>query len=116
MNTKLKYFDEKDWLSLARQASWSVSDIAERCGVSVRVLRRHFIRQFGATAKSWITKQRHKQAVELLRDGSLVKETASLLGYKHANNFSREFKKRNGQSPTSLPTVPGGPVPRRSGR
>jgi AraC-like DNA-binding protein len=40
-------------------------------------------------------------AVELLRDGSSVKETAAILGYEHATHFSREFKKRWGHSPSA---------------
>jgi AraC-like DNA-binding protein len=97
MNTKLNH--NPDWPKLAKQANWSVTKLASFCKVSPRTLERHFRRSTGKSPKEWLAEQRQRQALELLRDGSSVKETASLLGYSHAHHFSREFKERWGYSP-----------------
>ena len=109
MNARLAKI--QDWTKLARQANWSVSKMAEHCGISENTLRRYFRQQFGQTPNQWITDQRFKRAVELIKDGSSIKETASLLGFQHAQTFSREFKKFWGQCPTQcLTTRAAGPV------
>jgi transcriptional regulator GlxA family with amidase domain len=89
MNSKLNHI--QNWAEAAEQTKWSVSALAEKCGVSVRTLERHFLCHIGQSPKAWLAEQRLHQAMELLREGSSVKETASTLGYKHANNFSRKF-------------------------
>jgi transcriptional regulator GlxA family with amidase domain len=98
MNTRLKH--TQNWQKLAQEANWSVSKTAKLCGVSVRTLERHFFVEMGKTPKTWLVEQRQKQAMELLRNGCSVKETASQLGYQYAQHFSREFKWYWGRSPT----------------
>jgi AraC-like DNA-binding protein len=100
MNTRLKHLEEQEWLKLAQQAGWSVCKLAKLCNVSMRGLELHFHRQMGMPPKTWLMEQRQQCAVEFLRDGSLVKEVAAQLAYKHPNHFSREFSKRWGHSPT----------------
>ena len=97
---------EQAWLPLAKQAGWSVKQLAKICGVSTRTLERHFKESVGKPPKAWMTEQRQKKAMKLLREGSFVKETASQLGYKQANSFAREFKKLSGQCPSTLATIP----------
>jgi hypothetical protein len=41
-----------------------------------------------------------EMSVELLREGSSIKETASSLGYKHSTNFTREYKHYWGNIPS----------------
>ena len=60
------------------------------------------MRTLGQTPQVWLTKQRHQLAIELLRKGSPVKETAALVAYRHATTFSREFKKCTGQCPRAM--------------
>jgi AraC-like DNA-binding protein len=109
MNYKLN--NEQDWRELARQANWSVSKLAACCGVSERTLRRYFLETLGHAPKAWLSAQRQKQAVELLRDGTSVKETAAQLGYQHTGTFSREFKKQCGRCPFEMAlTTPATPV------
>jgi transcriptional regulator GlxA family with amidase domain len=100
MNTRLKNLEEQEWLKLAQQAEWSVTKLAKLCKVSLRGLELHFLKKMRSTPKNWLVGQRQKQALELLRDGSMVKEAAAQLAYKHANHFSREFKKHWGYCPT----------------
>jgi AraC-like DNA-binding protein len=104
MNTKLNHV--QDWLKMAKQANWSVSKLSKTFNVTPRTLERFFIREMGKTPKAWLLEQRQKQAVELLCDGTSVKEAASLLGYQHASTFTREFKKSSGQCPNALAAIP----------
>jgi AraC-like DNA-binding protein len=100
MNTRLSYI--KNWPELARQANWSAAALAKRCGVSVRTLERYFLKQMEKSPMAWLSEQRQHQAVELLRNGSSVKETALYLGYKQSTNFTRKFKKHWGRCPTRI--------------
>lgn len=92
----------QDWLPLARQAGWSVAELARLCKVSRRTLHRHFVKTLDQTPQDWLAQQRHQQAVALLRDGSTVKEASALLDYQHATTFARQFKKMSGQCPHAL--------------
>jgi transcriptional regulator GlxA family with amidase domain len=100
MNARLANIQE--WAELARQARWSVVKLAELCGVSERTLRRYFQENRRQGPKAWLAAQRHMQAIELLRDGSSVKETALEVGYQNPETFSREFKKHWGQCPFEM--------------
>jgi AraC-like DNA-binding protein len=103
MNLKLPHI--KNWLELARQAKWSASTLAINCGVSVRTLERHFLKQKGQNPKIWLIEQRKGQAIELLREGLSVKEVASVLHYKHPSHLTNDFKKQFGHCPSNCPTL-----------
>jgi transcriptional regulator GlxA family with amidase domain len=105
MNTKLDHL--QNWPELAREAKWSVSALAKNCGVSVRTLHRHFLKQMGKNTKTWLAEQRQRNARELLCDGSSIKATASCLGYKQPTNFTRKYKDHWGICPSlQPPTLP----------
>jgi AraC-like DNA-binding protein len=95
----------KNWAELARQANWSVSALANLCGVSRDTLRLHFQKHMGESPGVWLAEQRQHQAIELLRDGSSIKETASSLGYKQQTNFTRKFKQFWGTCPSMPPPI-----------
>lgn len=99
MNYKLN--TEQDWRELARQANWSVAKLARLCGISPDTLRRHFLTTAGKSPRLWLMAQRQRQALELLRDGSSIKETAARLGYKQQTNFTRKFKEQWGVCPST---------------
>lgn len=103
MNSRLNHV--QDWLSLAKQANWSVTRLAKQCGVSVRALERHFGEVFKRPPKAWISEQRQQCAFQLLQDRNSVKEVAIILGYQHGHHFSREFKKYWGYSPAASRTT-----------
>ena len=98
MNANLNHI--QDWRPLVKSADWSVSKLAKLCGVSVRVLERHFLEARGQRPKHWLEGQRQQQSFELLCDSSTVKETAVALGYRYAGHFSRDFKAYWGHSPS----------------
>jgi AraC-like DNA-binding protein len=104
MNTKLNH--DQNWMDLSKQANWSVERLAQLSGVSRRTLHRYFLKHMGQTPKDWLTGQRQKRALELLRDGSSVKETAAHLGYGCSETFSRDFKKWHGHCPVQTSNVP----------
>jgi transcriptional regulator GlxA family with amidase domain len=90
----------QNWPELARQVKWSVKALATKCGVSVRTLRRHFLKQMGQSTKAWLAAERQRQAVELLHNGSSVKETATSMGYNQPANFTRKYKNHWGVCPS----------------
>jgi AraC-like DNA-binding protein len=98
MNSRLNHV--QNWPELARQAKWSVTALAKQCNVSCDTLRRYFLKQMGKLPGEWLAEQRHHRALELLRGGSSVKETAACLGYKQQTNFTRKFKEDWGACPT----------------
>jgi len=89
MNTRLNQI--QNWSELIEQADWSAALLAEKCGASMRTLERHLHKIFGKCPRDWIAEQRRTKAIELFRHGYTVKETAAILSYKHAGNFSRRF-------------------------
>jgi AraC-like DNA-binding protein len=101
MNTKLERI--QNWAELARQANWSVKKLSKLSGVSGETLRQHFHRQMGKSPGAWLAERRQQQALDLLRDGSTVKETAACLGYKQQTNFTRKFKEHWGICPSLKP-------------
>ena len=103
MNTKLNHV--KNWLELARQVNWSASALARKCCISERTLRRFFLKNMGKCLKAWLIDERQKLAIELLSDGSSVKETASYLGYKQPTNFTRKYKSHWGICPSLQPHI-----------
>lgn len=100
LHTKLNHV--QNWLELARQSKWSVSGLAETCGLSMRTLELYFLKKYHKTPKSWLVEERQTQGLKLLSEGFTVKETAGRLGYKHTHHFSRDFKKRWGHCPTAV--------------
>jgi AraC-like DNA-binding protein len=89
----------QNWPQLAHETGYSVKRLAQRCGVSVRTLELFFASAKCEFPRRWLKRLRMRRAVELLRDGSNVNETADCLGYHDRSHFSREFKKYHGLAP-----------------
>jgi AraC-like DNA-binding protein len=109
MNTKLNQIP--NWPELAREAKWSASALAKQCGVSVRTLHRHWVKQMGKNTKTWLAEQRQQHANELLCNGFSIKETAFYLGYKQQSNFTRKYKSHWGICPSLQTTMVTPPRP-----
>jgi transcriptional regulator GlxA family with amidase domain len=109
MNSKLNHI--QNWPELAKETNWSAAKLAKLCGVSVRTLRRHMLKESGETTKSWLAEERRHHMLQLVRDGAPLKTVSSTLGFKHPTNFSRYFKNSFGvcpshQLPPSNPNQP----------
>jgi AraC-like DNA-binding protein/mannose-6-phosphate isomerase-like protein (cupin superfamily) len=68
-------------------------------GVSVRTLQRAFRKDVGLDFESWRRQARLTKAVELLVDGSSVKEAASSVGYRQTSAFVELFRRTFGATP-----------------
>jgi transcriptional regulator GlxA family with amidase domain len=90
----------QDWTELATEARWSAAAMARNCGVSVRTLERHFLKEIGKRPKAWLAEQRQLQARVFLLKGFSVKETAQSLHYKHPNHLTSSFKSHWGHCPS----------------
>jgi len=102
---KCKLQRVENWISLARLANWSATKLAKDCNVSMSTLKRFFLRRMGKTPKAWLTEQRQYQAKAAIECGLSVKESAFQLGYQHPTQFSRDFKKFWGRSPSDYSLI-----------
>ena len=96
----------EDWLNTTYlDGTAHMQALASSLGMSPRTLRRHLARQrtsFSAILERW----RRNTAVAMLRSQDLsVQQIAKRLGYSHASNFERAFKRWTGLSPTSYRAI-----------
>jgi len=93
----------QNWPERAQAAKWCAATLAKNCGVSLRTLERHFLKEMGQSPKKWLLEQRHQKAKEMLKEGVDHKEAADTVGYDFDNlhNFSRDFKANMGHCPTN---------------
>lgn len=79
----------------------TVGRLAAHAGLSRSRFEFIFTRETGKTFKSHLLALRMMKAVELLAADHLsIKEIASAAGYRHAPNFTHDFKRRFGKAPT----------------
>jgi len=81
----------------------SVHSLAKMCNISDVYLREIFIGKFGISPKEYIINMRIDHAKDLLKSGFFsVSDVADLCGYAEPCHFSREFKKRTGENPSTV--------------
>ncbi len=98
MNSHLR--QTRNWMELAAQTHWSAAALANRLNLSLRTLERFFREEMGKNPQAWLQEHRQQRAVELLRAGFSVKQTAAILEYRYATHLSRDFKRHWGHAPT----------------
>lgn len=76
--------------------------MADALSVSRRQLERYFDSRLGLSPKQWLSEQRMLKALELIRSGYGLKETAHRLGFKKYDNFRVEVKRHFGLTPFGL--------------
>jgi AraC-like DNA-binding protein len=76
---------------LARECRFNASELCLRLGVSERHIRRIFEDGIGIGPKEWLRQERMVVARNLLREGLLIKNVASQLGFANYKNLNREF-------------------------
>jgi AraC-like DNA-binding protein len=87
--------------SLAAQAAYGPGRLAALAQISLRQLR-YCAKDFTATPKAWLRKQRMEEACRLLGEACSVKDAAYALGFKQPNHFCREFKRHCGMTPSQF--------------
>ena len=79
--------------------------ISETCGISVRHLRRKFLKTYGMGIKNYIMLVRIEEAKKLLQETSLpIKAVILMVGYDSASYFRKLFKERVGCTMTEYRT------------
>lgn len=82
---------------------WNIEKLAAECHVSKSHLFRLFRSAFNKTPLNWLRDYRIAQAKRLLIETSdSVTVIANRVGYSDSLYFSRDFKKRTGQSPRTF--------------
>ena len=87
---------------MAEQAKYDARELAVLCRISLRQLRRDVRRCLGSSPQAWLNERRLMAARELLLSGQSVKEVAFNLGFRQASHFCRQFKLRNGMTPSEF--------------
>ena len=89
------------WLAQNVRERSPVAPLCEYLQVSAVTLNRLFRKHLHESVAAYHTRIRMERAIQLLKkDGVAVKEVAYELGYRHANDFSRAFKKFTGRNPS----------------
>jgi len=81
----------------------TLGQLATRCGISPKTLNQQFMRVYGLSIHSYMSKCQLRDAHTALQESSVpMKVLAERLGYSHVNNFIHAFSKSFGYSPGSL--------------
>lgn len=79
----------------------TVEAVAQLCSMSQASVKQTFSRYAGMGIMAYFNRLKMDVAVEMLRSGSSVQETAAALGFSGQNYFSTVFKRIQGKPPTS---------------
>ncbi|HTV03430.1 MAG TPA: AraC family transcriptional regulator [Luteitalea sp.] len=89
------------WIDAHLDSREPIARLCDYLDVSQSTLYRLFTAAQGTSPLAWFHEKRMEKARALLATGTLsVKEVAHTLGYRHANDLSRAYKRRFGASPT----------------
>ncbi|MDR0933404.1 MAG: AraC family transcriptional regulator [Victivallales bacterium] len=96
-----KIVELRDKLEEHPEHDWSQQEMANLCNCSCNHLVRLFKKHLGTTPRQYLLELRMHRAKHLLADKQLsIKEISARIGYENAFNFSAEFHKRFGTSPS----------------
>lgn len=79
----------------------SVAQIAQLCSMSQISAKQTFSRYAGMGIMNYFNRLKIEAAINMLRGGSSVQETAAALGFSSQNYFSTVFKRITGKPPTA---------------
>lgn len=85
---------------LLRDCKWNVARICGMLEIGERTFARIALRSLGITPKDWLCRLRAVNARRLLRETGKVEPVASMLGFGHVADFSREFRRQTGVTPS----------------
>lgn len=78
----------------------SIEDIAAFCNISTTGLKRIFSKYAGLGIHKYFLKMKINAAIELLKDGHTISDTAFMLGFSNQGYFSYVFKRETGKQPS----------------
>jgi len=91
---------------IAEERQGSISEAASAMHVSARTLRRR-LADDGVSFSQLVDDQRREKALLLMRTkGASVKDVAAEVGYAHASNFVRAFRRWTGKTPSAYRSRP----------
>ncbi len=79
--------------------TWSVPELARRCGMSESSLAHRFHAETGDTPRRWLAAQRMREARRLLAGRISIKEVSERLGFSSRYHFTRVFTRLEGLPP-----------------
>lgn len=85
---------------LFEKCGWKVGRLCEELGIGKRTFARMVEENLGVTSKVWLRQIRAVAACHLLREGSKANSVATRLGFLNYTDFSTEFNKMVGVSPS----------------
>jgi AraC-like DNA-binding protein len=80
---------------------WKVGRLCKALGMERRTFARVMERSLGITGKKWLCQLRVVAACHLLRGGKIT-SVASRLGFRDDSDFSFEFRRQMGVSPSAF--------------
>jgi AraC-like DNA-binding protein len=90
----------RDFINAYLAGDPSISQVADKCGLSASYFVRAFKQTTGVPPHRWLTKQRVERAKELLQDlGQELSDIAQLCGFVDQSHFTRVFSRSEGYSP-----------------
>jgi len=98
---------EKAKRYLAENQALALTEIAEQCGMSYPTFRRQFTKCYGISPGQYRIQKRIDTAIQWLKCGSSVTETAELLGYPDVYTFSHQFTSLVGLPPSKYKEIHG---------
>ena len=90
-------------LSQSLGRSWTVSDMADEINMSTPHFQKRFKQETGFTPKAYFNDLRLEKSREFLEDANCflqIKEIGHQVGFADISNFTREFKRKFGMTPT----------------
>ncbi len=78
----------------------SIESIASYCNISTTGLKRIFTKYAGLGIHKYFLKMKINAAIELLKDGHTISDTAFSLGFSNQGYFSYVFKRETGKQPS----------------
>ena len=88
------------WMNENMRSHITVSDLANRCGMSERNFHRKFTKIIGDTPAKFLDDLRMQRAKELLDAGHLIKVVSHDVGFRSESGFRNAFEAQYGLSPS----------------
>ena len=100
---KNKIIPSIEYISTNYNSNITNDTLASLCNISTVYFRKIFTEVMGISPMAYVFKIRIEKAMDMLRsDYVTVSDVASSVGYSSVYNFSRDFKKHTGVSPSKF--------------